>query len=117
MLLDVLFASGVLAAAASQWVAATKILAATPAQADAIGSAIEVPERALYDRAMSEARAALDPTSWTAAQAEGRALSIGSATNEATELLAMLATGAVEAEHQGWGHWASSRRRSMRSSA
>ncbi len=93
VLLDVLFACGVLAAAAAQWIAATRILAASQHQAHAIRYAIEVPERALYDRAMNESRAALDSTGWASAQAEGRLLTLGSAPNEATELLAMLATG------------------------
>ena len=103
VLRDALFACGVLAAAAAQWIAATRILAASQHQAHAIRYAIEVPERALYDRAMNESRAALDSTGWASAQAEGRLLTLGSATNEATELLAVLATGTVEAEHRGLG--------------
>lgn len=93
ILLDALYGVAVLGASARQWLGTATILAATEAQAASIGYSVEAPERSRYDRAGDAARAALDAEIWTAAQAAGRALSLGEAADAAVDLLVDIIAG------------------------
>jgi ATP/maltotriose-dependent transcriptional regulator MalT len=64
----------VLAVAAKHPIEAARLFGAAETMREAIGLSLKLPERAIYDRAIATARAGLDAKTFTAAWAEGRAL-------------------------------------------
>ena len=87
ILIDALFGTGVLAVTARDWSGAAQTLAAAVANAEAIGYAIDAPERSRYDGAAAAAKTALEPGLWENATASGRAFALGDATRAALDLL------------------------------